>query len=85
MGDDGRRLARKGLIRPVRGKRRYSLTPYGRRVVLFRIKVQARILRCGLQALDLWLVAQAPPPLRAACAALDAAVQDLVADAHLAA
>jgi hypothetical protein len=85
MGYDLRRLARKGLIRPVRGKLRYTLTPYGRRAALFLTKVQARILRPGLAALDLRLAAQAPPPVRAACAALDAAVQDLVAEAHLAA
>jgi hypothetical protein len=85
MGYDLRRLARKGLIRPVPGKLGYTLTPYGRRVALFVTKVQARVLRPGLQALDLQLVSQAPPPLRSACAALDAAVNDLISDARLAA
>jgi hypothetical protein len=54
-------------------------------VALFVTKVQARILRPGLQALDLQLVSQAPPPLRSACTALDAAVEELIAEAHLAA
>jgi hypothetical protein len=83
MGYDLRRLKRKGLIAPVAGKLAYSLTPDGRRVALFLTKVQARILRPGLQALDLQLVSQAPPPLRDAYTALDAAVRDLVAEARL--
>jgi hypothetical protein len=75
----------KGLIQPVHAKLCYTLTPYGRRVALFLTKVQARILRPGLQALDLDLVSQAPPPLRTAYIALDTAVRDVVADAKLAA
>jgi hypothetical protein len=85
MGYDLRRLKRKGLIRPVVGQLCYTLTPYGRRVALFLTKVQARVLRPGLQALDLELVSQAPPPLRVACTALDAAIDTLIAEAQLAA
>lgn len=83
MGYDLRRLKRKALIRPVAGRLAYSLTPYGRRVALFLTKVQVRILRPGLQALDVDLVSQAPPPLRSACIALDDAVRELVAAARL--
>jgi len=83
MGYDLRRLTRKGLLAPGAGKLCYPLTPYGRRVALFLTKAQARILRPGLQALDLQLASQAPPPLRDACTALDAAVQNLVAEARL--
>src|SRR5438067_5935334 len=85
MGYDLRRLKRKGLIQPVTGKLCYTLTPYGRRVALFLTKVQARILRPGLQALDLHIVSDAPPPLRSACDALDTAIHNLAADAKLAA
>ena len=85
MGYDLRRLRRKGLLRPAAGKLSYSLTPYGRRVALFVTKLQARILRPGLQALDLHMVSQAPPALRSACTALDAAIDDLVSQARLAA
>jgi len=52
---------------------------------LFLTKVQARILRPGLQALDLHIVSDAPPPLRSACDALDTAIHNLAADAKLAA
>jgi hypothetical protein len=85
MGYDLRRLKRKGLIQPVAGKLCYTLTPYGRRVALFLTKIQARVLRPGLQALDLRIVSDAPPPLRAACANLDAAIQSLASEAQLAA
>ena len=85
MGYDLRRLKRKRLIQPVPGKLCYTLTPYGRRVALFLTKVQARVLRPGLQALDLQIVSDAPPPLRLACANLDAAIQSLASEAQLAA
>jgi len=85
MGYDLRRLARKGLIRRVDGKLCHALTPFGRRVALFLTKVYARVLRPGLQALDSRVVAQAPPPLRAAFAALDAATNSLIKEARLAA
>jgi len=85
MGYDLRRLVRKGLVRPVPGKLCYTLTPFGRRVALFLTKVYARVLRPGLQALDPRVVAQAPPPLRAAFVALDAATNSLIKEARLAA
>ena len=85
MGYDLRRLARKGLLRRVDGKLSYTLTPYGRRVALFLTKVHARVLRPGLQALDLRIQSHAPPPLRTAFAALDAATTSLINDARLAA
>jgi hypothetical protein len=85
MGYDLRRLKRKALIRQVPGKLCYTLTPYGRRVALFLTKVQSRVLRPGLQALDLRIVSHAPPPLRSAYTLLDQAIQDLVSEAKLAA
>lgn len=85
MGYDLRRLARKGLIRRVADKLCYVLTPQGRRVALFVTKLYARVLRPGFQALDTRLASQAPPPLRRAFAAVDAATDNLLQDARLAA
>lgn len=85
MGYDLRRLARKGLIARVQGKLSYTVTPYGRRMALFLTKVHARILRPGFQALDPHVVSVAPPPLRAALTAVDAATEALLAQANLAA
>ena len=83
MGYDLRRLARKGFLCRVKGKLCYTLTPYGRRTALFLTKVHARVLRPGFQALDPHVVSAAPPPLRTALAAVDAATDTLVADAKL--
>ena len=85
MGYDLRRLARKGLITRLAHQKRYVLTPYGRRVALFLTKVHARVLRPGLQALDLSFTAQVPPDLRRTFAALDRAINSHIAEAHLAA
>ncbi len=84
MGYDLRRLARKGFIARVKGKLCYTVTPYGRRCALFLTKVHAHVLRPGFHALDPHLVSQAPPPLRTALAAVDAATEGLVANANLA-
>jgi hypothetical protein len=85
MGYDLRRLARKGFIARVDGTLCYTLTPYGRRTALFLTKVHARVLRPGFQALDPQHASQAPPPLRAALRAVDAATDALFAQARLAA
>jgi hypothetical protein len=84
MSYDLRRLARKGFIARVPGKLCYTVTPYGRRCALFLTKVHARVLRPGFQALDPHVVSQAPPPLRTALAAVDAATEALVTGANLA-
>jgi hypothetical protein len=85
MGYDLRRLRRKGLITRLDAQKRYVLTPYGRRVALFLTKVHARVLRPGLQAIDLSFTAQAPPTLRTTFAALDHAIDAHIAEAHFAA
>jgi hypothetical protein len=85
MGYDLRRLARKGLLRGVDGKLCYTLTPFGRRVALFLTKLHARVLRPGLQALDLQISARVPPPLRMAFTAFDEATETLIKEARLAA
>jgi hypothetical protein len=85
MGYDLRRLARKGLITRLARQKRYMLTPYGRRVALFLTKVHARVIRQGLQALDLSFTPQTPPRLRTTFAALDHAIDAHIAEAQLAA
>jgi hypothetical protein len=85
MGYDLRRLTRKGVIKRLDRQNRYVLTPHGRRVALFLTKVHARVLRPGLQALDLSFVPQAPPPLRTTFAALDRAIDAHIAAAQIAA
>ena len=85
MGYDLRRLARKGLIHRVHGKLCYTLTPHGRRGALFLTKLYARVLRPGFQALNHRIASQAPPPLRVAFAAVDAATDRLLQEARLAA
>ena len=84
-GYDLRRLRRKGLIPRLDHQKRYVLTPYGRRVALFLTSVHARVLRPGLQALDLSFAARVPPPLRRTFTALDRTIDDYIAEAQLAA
>jgi hypothetical protein len=85
MGYDLRRLTRKGLLKRLDHQKRYVLTPYGRRIALFLTKVHARVLRPGLQALDLHFPTQAPPALRTTFLALDRAIDAHIAEAHIAA
>jgi hypothetical protein len=61
------------------------MTPYGRRVALFLTKVHARVLRPGLQALDIDFTPQAPPVRRTIFAVLDRAIDLCVQEAQLAA
>jgi hypothetical protein len=60
---DLRRLKRKGLITKVATKRRYQLTPVGRRVAVLFTKTYGRVLAPGLAALDLSL----PPTTGRSC------------------
>ena len=85
MGYDLRRLLRKRLLLRLEHHNRYVLTPYGRRVALFLTKVHARVLRPGLQALDMTFIAQVPPDLRRTFTALDHAIDAHIAEAQLAA
>jgi hypothetical protein len=83
MGYDLRRLARKGLLRRLPHKLCYTLTSFGRRTALFLTKLQARVLRPGLQALDLRADTRTPPPLRTAFASVDTAIDSLIKEANL--
>jgi hypothetical protein len=85
MGYDLRRLTRKGLVKRLDHHNRYVLTPYGRRVALFLTKVHARVLRPGLQAVDLTFTSLVPPRLRTTFLALDRAIDAHIAEAQLAA
>jgi hypothetical protein len=85
MGYDLRRLQRNGLVKRLDHQKRSVLTPYGRRVALFLTKVHARVLRPGLQALDLTFTAQIPPAMRTTFAALDHAIDLHIAEAQRAA
>ncbi|MFH1087332.1 MAG: hypothetical protein V1737_01945 [Chloroflexota bacterium] len=82
MGYDLRRLARKGLIRRVNHRLCYALTPCGRRVALFLTKLYSRVLRPGLQALDLHIRSQAAPPILSAFLALETATNKLLYEAR---
>ncbi|HYX82335.1 MAG TPA: hypothetical protein VE714_08080, partial [Gemmatimonadales bacterium] len=85
MGYDLRRLVRKGLVKRLDHQKRYVLTPYGRRVSVFLTKVHARVVRPGLQALDLDFIPQTPPLLRTTFTALDRAIDAHIAAAQIAA
>jgi hypothetical protein len=51
----------------------------------FLTKVHARVLRPGVQALDMTFTAQAPPSLRTTFTALDDAIEAHIAEAQIAA
>lgn len=85
MGYDLRRLIRKGLLTRLDHQNRYVLTPYGRRVALFLTKVHSRVIRPGLQILDVSFTTQAPPSLRTLFADLDRAINEHIAGAPIAA
>jgi hypothetical protein len=81
---DLRRLRIHGLIERIPGTFRYQLTPAGARQALFLTRLTSRLLTSGLAQL-----AHADPPapsrLRTAARAYDAAIDNLIRDAGLAA
>jgi hypothetical protein len=56
MSYDLRRLVRKGIICRAAGRHRCSLTPYGWRLARFYARLEARVFRPALTAMN------APPP-----------------------
>lgn len=64
---------------------RWWLQDFPGGVTLFLTKVHARVLRPGLQALDLSFTAQVPPALCSTFTALDRAVDAHIAEAQIAA
>ena len=80
MSYDLRRLVRKGIICRVNGSQRYYLTPYGWRLARFYARLEARVFRPALTAMN------APPigsnaPLNKALQTIDTELDRLVAQA----
>jgi hypothetical protein len=82
MSYDLRRLRLKGIIWRIPNSYRYQLTTYGRQVALLFSKLDARIFRHVLAAMD--ASQPVPLPLAAALEQVEQAVADLVNHAHLA-
>jgi hypothetical protein len=83
MSYDLRRLRLHGLIERTPGTHRYTITPDGRRHAQFLTRVHDRLLRTGLAELS--DQRPDPPPLRRAADTYDAAVDQLIHHAGLAA
>jgi hypothetical protein len=81
MSYDLRRLRLKGLIWRVPHSYRYQLTTYGRKVALLFSKLEARIFRPALAALENAL--PIPLPLATALEQVEQAIDELVNRAHL--
>lgn len=82
MSYDLRRLRLKGIIWRIPHSYRYQLTTYGRKVALLFSKLERRIFRQALAALDPAL--PVPSPVAAALKQVEQALDDLVNHAHLA-
>lgn len=82
MSYDLRRLRLKGLVARVAGSHTYLLTSYGRRVAYLMTKLQQRIF--NLAGLALNTAAAVPATLARAFREIDAELERLVANAHLA-
>jgi hypothetical protein len=75
---DLRRLCRKGLLFRPAGTHRYGLTPYGWKVARFFARLDARVFRPALVALDPQSVAAPQPRLARALAKADLEIDALV-------
>jgi hypothetical protein len=82
MSYDLRRLRLKGLLTRVAGSHTYLLTSYGRRVAYLMTKLQQRIF--NLAGLALTTAADIPATLAKAFREIDAELERLVVNAHLA-
>jgi hypothetical protein len=83
MTYDLRRLRLHGLIARIPHTQRYEITNFGKRVALFFIKLNARVLRPGLSQLFDGCPKAPNRPIAKAIQALDQAFERLVADAKL--
>ena len=82
MSYDLRRLRKKGIIWRIPDSYRYRLTTYGRKVALFFTKLDARVFRQVLAAID--DAQPVPLPLAAAFEQVEQAVAELIEHAHFA-
>ena len=82
MSYDLRRLRKKGIIWRIPSSYRYQLTTYGRKVALFFTKLDARVFRRFLAAID--DAQPVPLPLATAFEQVEQAVAELIDHAHLA-
>lgn len=83
MTYDLRRLRLKGLIARVPKSNRYFLTPYGWKACLFVTRLNARLFRPGLAALDDSPGIRVPHPLRDALARVDQEVTAMLNQARM--
>jgi hypothetical protein len=81
MSYDLRRLRLKGVIWRVPNSHRYLLTPYGCKVALFFTRLNARIIRPGLVALDPEVTI--PSPLADALNQVEQEIENLITEANL--
>jgi hypothetical protein len=81
MSYDLRRLRLKGIIWRIPNSYRYQLTTYGRKVAVFFSKLETRVFRQFLAALD--PAQPVPLPLATALEQVEQAVAQLVEHAHL--
>ena len=80
-----RRLRLKGLITRQPGTQRYTVTPYGLNLAAMLTRLHQRVLRPTCAALEALSEASDPPPrLRAALDELQASIDELCDQAHLA-
>jgi hypothetical protein len=80
MTYDLRRLCRKQIIRRQPNSNRYLLTPYGRKVVLFFTKLEARVFRPAF--VSFMDEESIPHPLAVALRKVDVAVDNLLQEAQ---
>jgi len=76
MTYDIRRLSRKGIIQRLGHSRRYTLTSYGRNVVLFFTKLDARVFRPAFASFR--PVDTVPRPLATAFSQVEAAINNII-------
>jgi hypothetical protein len=81
MSYDLRRLRLKGVIWRVPHSHRYLLTPYGCKVALFFTRLNARVIRPGIAALDPDV--SIPSPLAEALNQVEQEIDNLLAETHL--
>jgi hypothetical protein len=80
MSYDLRRLVRKGIICRMRRSQHYHLTPYGWKLVRLYARLEARVFRPTLTAIN-GSTAVLPEPLKRALAAVDGQLDQLISHA----